>query len=162
MMIATVALTAIFASSERLAGAYGTAVSTTMLMTTVLLYNVMRERWHWPWQASVAVLGIFLVVDAAFCGANLLKIVEGGWIPLAFGTLVFIIMTTWGFGVHALRHEQAAQTHTAETFFERLRQQNIARVPGTGIFLTRASRTIPPIIVHHVDYMRALPQSVLL
>ena len=81
----TLALTIVFGSSERLAGAYGTAVSTTMLLTTVLLYSVMRDRWRWPPAVTLPTIGIFLVVDLGFFCANLLKVREGGWIPLAFG-----------------------------------------------------------------------------
>ena len=98
MMALTVALTISFGHSERLAGAYGTAVSTTMLLTTALLYNVMRERWRWPAGLALTVSGLFLAVDFAFFGANLFKIRQGGWIPLTFGALVFIVadfMALW-------------------------------------------------------------------
>ena len=103
MMVLTVALTVSFASSDRLAGAYGTAVSTTMLLTTALLYNVMRWRWRWPAALALIASGVFLTVDFAFFAANLFKIREGGWIPLTFGTAVFIIMVVWHFGFLAMR-----------------------------------------------------------
>jgi KUP system potassium uptake protein len=103
MMVLTVALTISFGSSDRLAGAYGTAVSTTMLLTTALLYNVMRGRWRWPVAPALTASGLFLAVDFAFFAANLFKIREGGWIPLTFGTLVFIAMVAWHFGFEALR-----------------------------------------------------------
>lgn len=79
-MLLTIALTVGFGSSGRLAGAYGTAVSTTMLLTTALLYKVMRDRWGWSAPSALLTSGVFLVVDFAFFAANLLKIVEGGWI----------------------------------------------------------------------------------
>src|SRR3984885_8324705 len=84
MMALTIALTVAFGSSVRLAGAYGTAVSTTMLLTTVLLYNVMRIRWRWPAWSALTICGVFLSVDFVFFAANLLKIAQGGWIPLTF------------------------------------------------------------------------------
>src|SRR5216684_4251572 len=110
MMAFTVALTVGFGSSDRLAGAYGTAVSTTMVLTTALLYHVMRHRWHWSLYLAAAVTGILLTVDLAFFSANLLKISEGGWIPLTFGALTFIIMTTWHYGVEAIKHVRSLQT----------------------------------------------------
>ena len=82
LMVATIATTIAFGSSDRLAGAYGTAVSTTMLLTTVLLYRAMRDVWQWPLAVALAVGGVFLMVDASFFLANLLKIAEGGWLPL--------------------------------------------------------------------------------
>jgi KUP system potassium uptake protein len=103
MMILTVALTITFASSDRLAGAYGTAVSTTMLLTTALLYNVMRSRWRWPSGPALIASGVFLAVDFAFFAANLFKIREGGWIPLMFGTVVFVVMVSWHFGFQVMR-----------------------------------------------------------
>ena len=89
MMIATVAIAVAFGSSDRLAGAYGTAVSTTMLLTTCLLYAAMRRIWRWSTPVSIGVAGIFLVVDLAFFYANLLKIAEGGWLPLTLGAGCF-------------------------------------------------------------------------
>jgi KUP system potassium uptake protein len=94
MMALTVALAAGFGSSDRLAGAYGTAVSTTMLLTTALLYHVMRNRWQWTLCQAAAVTGILLAVDLAFFSANLLKILTAAGSP-TLGGLVFIIMTTW-------------------------------------------------------------------
>src|SRR5262249_40068624 len=95
MMALTITLTVSFGSSDKLAGAYGTAVSTTMVLTTVLLFHVMLKRWRWPFYQATAIAGIFLVVDFAFFLANLLKIAEGGWIPLTFAAFLFVIMTTW-------------------------------------------------------------------
>jgi KUP system potassium uptake protein len=159
MMALTIALTVSFGSSDRLAGAYGTAVSTTMLLTTALLYNVMRERWHWSAVAALTTSGLFLAVDFAFFAANLFKIREGGWIPLTFGTLVFIVMVTWHFGFEAMRRRHTLLTETPDEFFRRLKQSGVPRVPGTAIFLTRLTTTIPFLIVEHVAQMRALHET---
>src|ERR1017187_1425423 len=88
LMAATVATTIGFGSSDRLAGAYGTAVATTMLLTTVLLFRAMRDRWRWPLTAACAVAGFFLAVDSSFFVANLWKIAEGGWLPLTFAAIL--------------------------------------------------------------------------
>ncbi len=159
MMVLTIALTVSFGSSDRLAGAYGTAVSTTMLLTTALLYNVMRERWHWPVGLALITSGLFLVVDFTFFAANLFKIKEGGWIPLAFGTLVFIIMISWHFGFEAMRHRHTVLTETPDEFFRRLKRDHIPRVPGTAVFLTRLATTTPFLIVEHVAQMRAIYET---
>ena len=159
MMVLTIALTVSFGSSDRLAGAYGTAVSTTMLLTTALLYNVMRERWHWPAGPALITCGLFLAVDFAFFAANLFKIREGGWIPLTFGTLVFIVMVAWHFGFEAMRHRHTVLTEAPDEFFRRLEQSRVPRVPGTAIFLTRLAATTPFLIVEHVAQMRALHET---
>ncbi len=161
MMAFTVALTVGFGSSDRLAGAYGTAVSTTMVLTTALLYHVMRHRWHWSLYQAAAVTGILLAVDLAFFSANLLKISEGGWIPLTFGALTFIIMTTWHYGVEAVHRRNAAAAQQPGEFFARLRSDNVARVPGTAVFLTRLGKAIPPVIVNYVKHVRSLQKTVI-
>src|SRR5580700_5520194 len=92
MMAATVGIAIAFGSSDRLAGAYGTAVSTTMLLTTCLLFAAMRTVWRWSLPVTVAVAGLLVLVDLAFFGANLLKIADGGWLPLTIGAVVFFVM----------------------------------------------------------------------
>jgi KUP system potassium uptake protein len=161
MMAFTVALAAGFGSSGRLAGAYGTAVSTTMVLTTALLYQVMRNRWQWSLCQAAAVTGILLAVDLAFFSANLLKILDGGWIPLTFGALVFIIMTTWHSGVEAIRRRSAARSLQPAEFFALLRSDNIVRVPGTAVFLTRLGKAIPPVIVNYVKQVGSLQKTVI-
>jgi KUP system potassium uptake protein len=161
MMAFTVALAAGFGSSDRLAGAYGTAVSTTMVLTTALLYHVMRIRWKWSLCQAAAVTGILLAVDLAFFSANLTKILEGGWIPLTFATLVFIIMINWHSGVEAVRRRNAARSLQPAEFFARLRSDNVVRVPGTAVFLTRLGKVIPPIIVNYVKQVGSLQKTVI-
>src|SRR6202050_5024940 len=161
MMVLTIALAVSFGSSDRLAGAYGTAVSTTMLLTTALLYNVMRERWRWPVGAALTASGLFLAVDFTFFAANLFKIREGGWIPLTFGSLVFIVMVTWHFGFEDMRNRHTVLTEMPDEFFRHLKDNRIPRVPGTAIFLTRLTTTIPFLIIEHVAPMRGLSETVI-
>jgi KUP system potassium uptake protein len=160
MTFFTVALAVGFGNSDRLAGAYGTAVSTTMVLTTVLLYEVMRHRWGWTLYQAAAAAGLLLAVDLAFLSANLLKILKGGWIPLIFGMLVFTIMTTWHYGVEALYGRNTTRSQQPAEFFARLRNK-VIRVPGTGIFLTRLDKGIAPIIVNYVEQGRSLHETVL-
>lgn len=160
MMAFTVALAIGFGSSDRLAGAYGTAVSTTMLLTTALLYTVMRERWGWSAPAAMLTAGFFLIVDLAFFSANLLKIAEGGWIPLAFGGAIFVIMTTWRAGIEAIRTRMAGATESPEDFLARLKGGRIPRVHGTAVFLTRTTAPISPLMIRHVTQFGALQEAV--
>ena len=120
MLLFTLALTVGFGSSVRLAGAYGTAVSTTMLLTTLLLYKVMRDHWRWPVAAALPISGSLLIIDFAFFAANLLKITQGGWMPLTFGATIFIVMISWRAGIDAMRQKLASMTEPTEHFFRRL------------------------------------------
>jgi len=153
MMLGTLALTVGFASSDKLAGAYGAAVSTTMLMTTAILYRIMRVAWRWPVWAALGVFSAFICVDLAFFTANLTKIAQGGWIPLVAGGLIFTIMTTWRAGTDAMRRRQARDVLTVAQFVRQLREHKILRVPGRAIFLTRLRGYIPPVIADHVRQM---------
>jgi KUP system potassium uptake protein len=161
LMVFTVALAVGFGSSARLAGAYGTAVSTTMLLTTVLLYAAMRRRWNWPVPAALAVAGCFLVVDFAFFSANLLKIADGGWAPLLLGLAIYLIMTTWRRGIDAVRASLGPTGESATGFIARLAEQGVPRVPGTAVFLTRATHPVSHLMVRHVAQIRALQEKVI-
>jgi KUP system potassium uptake protein len=160
MMLATLALTWGFGSSQRLAGAYGIAVSTTMLLTTALLYNAMRDIWRWPMLAALPLSGFFLLIDGAFFAASLLKLPDGGWIPLLFGLVVFSVMTTWHSGIRAAAVKLAKGTENPDAFFAQLRNGHIPRVPGTAVFLTRSVGRIPPLLVNHVAQIKALQETV--
>jgi KUP system potassium uptake protein len=158
LMAATVATTIGFGSSDRLAGAYGTAVATTMLLTTVLLYKAMRDVWRWPLLAAVTVAGFFLVVDASFFLANLWKIAEGGWLPLTFAAVLFSIMVTWRAGVEAVRATLVQTAESGERFLTDLRSGAIPRMDGTTIFLTRSTQKVSRLIMDHAHFVGVLPR----
>lgn len=159
MMVCTLALTFSFGSSDALSGAYGTAVSTTMLLTTVLLFNAMRDVWRWPVGVAAGVSLVFLLIDLAFFGANLLKIRAGGWIPLLLGGLIFLVMRTWRHGINAIRQSVAQKPETIAAFLAQLRSGQVARVPGTAVFLSRAEAAIPAVMVRHVAQIKALQEK---
>jgi KUP system potassium uptake protein len=159
MMIATVAITIAFGSSDRLAGAYGTAVSTTMLLTSCLLVVAMRRIWRWPLAATAAVGGLFVFVDAGFFSANLLKIVEGGWLPLTLGALIFLVMLNWRLGINALRAALACTAEDPHILLADLEAGRVPRVPGTAVFLSRSDEKCPRIVIDHVHSMGALQRS---
>lgn len=161
MMALTLALVVTFGSSDRLAGAYGTAVSATMLMTTALLYRVMRVAWRWRFIVSAVVFGSFLLVDTAFFTSNLLKIAEGGWVPLLVGTAIFVVMTTWRDGMDALHRAQDRDRITLAYFLRQLRDRKISRQEGKALFLTRLQGVVPPLIADHVRQMGGLYDQVI-
>jgi KUP system potassium uptake protein len=161
MMVATIGITIAFGSSDKLAGAYGTAVSTTMLLTTCLLFTAMRKVWRWPLTVTIPVAGLFLIVDVGFFSANLLKITDGGWLPLTFGAMMFFIMLTWRWGIDAVRSSLTQASTAPERFMADLAAGRIPRVAGTAIFLTRTHQNIPPLLIDHVKHMGALHRSVI-
>jgi KUP system potassium uptake protein len=158
LMIATIATTIGFGSSDRLAGAYGTAVSTTMLLTTILLYRAMRDLWKWPLAAAMGLAGVFIVVDASFFLANLLKIAEGGWLPLTFAALLFIVMVTWRRGFEAIRATLLQSPNAADQFLSSLKSGAIPRVEGTTVFLTRSTQKVSRLIMDHAHFVGVLPR----
>jgi KUP system potassium uptake protein len=158
LMTATIATTMAFGSSDRLAGAYGTAVSTTMLLTTILLYRAMRDVWRWPVAVAMSVAGIFLIVDASFFLANLLKIADGGWLPLSFAALLFLVMTTWRKGVEAIRATLTQPPEAGERFLSDLKNGVIPRVDGTTVFLTRSTQKVSGLIMSHAHFVGVLPK----
>ena len=112
----------------------------------------MRSRWNWSIPTALLASGVFLIVDLAFFSANLLKIADGGWLPLSFGAIVFIVMTTWRAGTAAALRKQIAMSLTPAQFRDRLRRRKVARVPGTAIYLSRMSDRVPPQILQHTKW----------
>jgi KUP system potassium uptake protein len=161
-MIATLGLTVIFRRSDNLAAAYGIAVSLTMLLTTVLLFLAMREIWGWsPIRAGVVALA-FVVVDFAFFTANITKVLEGGYIPLLLAAVVYGVMWIWHRGASAVSARVVADQVPMKTFVQMLDSHDIARVPGSAVFLTRADIETPPVLVWHVRKSRSLHEYVLI
>jgi len=161
MMAATIAITIGFGSSERLAGAYGTAVSTTMLLTTGLLIVAMRKVWEWSWLWTVLIGGLFLLVDTAYFAANLTKIAEGGWLPLSLGLVIFLVMVIWRLGLDKLRRISSRRTNAHGELEAAIRGGRIPRPPGTAVFLTRTCRGMPPVILDYVAHTGALHAAAL-
>jgi KUP system potassium uptake protein len=161
MMVCTVIIAYGFGSSDALASAFGTAVSTTMLLTTALLYSTMRHVWRWPAAAAIAISVPLVLIDLAFFSSNLLKIREGGWVPLVLGAIVLTIMLTWHRGIAALRSSMDGSEEAPEAFMARIAAAGIPRVPGTAVFLSRTTREISPVMLRHVKMMKALQKSVI-
>jgi KUP system potassium uptake protein len=162
LMIATLGVTIIFRRSDNLAAAYGIAVSLTMLLTSLLLFIAMREIWGWSPVRAGAVAFVFLIVDFGFFTANATKVLEGGYVPLLLATAVYGVMWIWHRGTSAVRARVVADQISLKKFVETLGSRDLARVPGTAVFLTRADSETPPVLVWHVRKNRSLHQYVLI
>ena len=156
LMIVTIGLTIGFGKSDNLAAAYGIAVSLTMLMTSALLFIAMREIWGWNLVAAGSVAAFFLVIDGGFFLANLTKVAEGGYIPLLLAVAVYGVMWVWHRGAAAVSARLHKSLIPIPDFVAKVRSDNIPRVPGTAVFLTRTSQDTPPVMVWHVKHNRAL------
>jgi len=155
----TVGLALFFGKSDNLAAAYGIAVSLTMLMTSVLLFIAMRDIWGWSLLRSGTVAAALLLVDAAFFAANLVKVLDGGYVPLLLAAGVYGVMMIWHRGTLAVSHAVSEKLTPVADFLAELQAKGIPRVPGTAVFLTRTSRDTPPVMKWHVRHNRALHRS---
>ena len=160
LMLVTIALTIAFEKSGNLAAAYGIAVSATMLLTTYLLFIAMREIWGWGLAASGAVAGIFLIVDSVFFLANMAKIAHGGYVPIMLALAVYGLMYIWHRGVRAIAAVVDEDSMSIETFLKKLAADQVARVPGTAVFLTRSLSETPPVVAWYVSRAHALQEHV--
>jgi len=154
LMVFTLGLTLGFGSSDNLAAAFGIAVATTMLLTTMLLYRMMREQWKWRLGVSVAIAGALMVVDGAFVCANLTKVLEGGWVPLVAAALIFLLMSSWRSGRAALLHELEGKSMPMSAFLDSL--AGVTRIPGTAVYLSRRSDVVPRAMLHSLKHYKVL------
>lgn len=162
LMLATVAVVIGFGSTARLAGAYGVAVSATMAITTVLAFLVMRFRWGWAIWRAVLVAGVFLSLDLVFFISNLLKVPEGGWLPLLVGAGVTVLMSTWRRGMSLRRINARDQGMPITAFLQSLSYKPPARVRGTGVFLCGPGDVVPQGLLHHLKLNQVLHERVLI
>jgi len=160
LMIGCIGLVVTFQSSKALASAYGIAVTSTMLVTTLLFYEVCRNRWSWPVWKAMAVCGPLAVVDAAFLGANIPKIPHGGWFPLLVAIVLLAQMTTWRRG----RQLVAARIHRGERPIVEVLDEHVdvARVAGTAVFMFKDLGKAPPALVNNLKHNKVLHKCTLI
>jgi KUP system potassium uptake protein len=164
LLIACVLLVVIFKSSSNLADAYGVAVIGTMLITTLLLGEVTRVCWGWPWAASAALLVMLLMVDVPFFVANLAKIATGGWVPLLVGTMLFILMTTWHRGRGLLLDPKNTRSYpiTLQQLLGWSEEMGLTRDEATCVVLTVAEDRVPETVFGAMKRTRVLPKRLVL
>jgi len=156
LMLATIGLVAGFQSSSKLAAAYGVAVTSTMVISTILFYVVAREKLGWGRLTAGIPTALFLVVDLSFFGANVSKILHGAWFPLVIGAFVFTIMTTWEKGRRTLATQIKALTLSFKAFQESLQPEPPQRVPGQAIFLVGNPDLVPAALINNVYHNKVL------
>ncbi len=145
-----------FKSSDNLAAAYGIAVTTTMVITTILASMVMVKVWHWRKRWVILIIGAFLTVDLAFFGANLLKVAQGGWLPLSIGALLFFLLMTWHQGRQIVKDRTAADGIPLLPFLHGLLAHPPHRVTGTAIYLTGSENLVPVGLLHNLKHNKVL------
>ena len=161
LMVACLALVLAFRESSNLAAAYGIALTITMTITSILFFQLTRQ-WKWAMWKSVSLLVLFLALDLAFLGANVVKVVKGGWFPLAIASAVFIVMTTWKKGRRTLGSHIIANTLPTELFLSDVQNTQPHRVKGTAVFMTSNPDGAPPVLLHHFKHNKVLHEQVIL
>ena len=162
LMLSCLGLVVAFQNASALALTYGVALSGTMTITTILFAIVMRRHWGWSrWKAGSITL-LFLIVDLAFVGANMLKVPNGGWLPLLVAGLVYLLMSTWKKGRVRLGSIVRENTLPMDLFLEDIRKRQPYRVPGTAVFMTSDADGAPPVLLHHLKHNKVLHEKVML
>jgi len=162
LMVSTVLIVVGFGSSSALAAAYGIAVTMTMVITAVLLHVIAIERWRWPPALALTITSAFLAIDLTFFGANLLKLFQGGWLPIMIGASIFTGMTTWKTGRRLMAERLVARAIPIDHFLTAITAAPPIRVPGTAVFMTAQPRGIPPALAHNLRHNKMLHERVVL
>jgi len=162
LMVSTVLIVVGFGSSSALAAAYGIAVTMTMVITAVLLHVIAIERWRWPPALALTITSAFLAIDLTFFGANLLKLFQGGWLPIMIGASIFTAMTTWKTGRRLMAERLVARAIPIDHFLTAITAAPPIRVPGTAVFMTAQPRGIPPALAHNLRHNKMLHERVVL
>ncbi len=161
LMLTTVGLVLGFRSSSGLAAAYGVAVTATMTISTILFFVVATRRWKWSAWALVPLCAVFLVVDLAFFGANIVKVEHGGWFPIVVGVLVYTVMSTWKIGRRVLAARLRAESRPVDGFLQEVSSQQPVRVPGTAVYMSGNAHGVPPALVFNYRHNHALHERIL-
>jgi KUP system potassium uptake protein len=152
-------LVGLFRSSSALASAYGIAVTGTMVVTTMMAFIVVWKEWHWPQWAAAALIVPFLTIDLTFLSANLLKVFEGGWVPLALGGAVMIVMYTWRRGSRLLFEKTRRLETPLDALVAMLERKPPQRVAGTAVFLTSDPTSAPTALLHSLKHYKVLHET---
>ena len=162
LMVSCIALVLTFKTSTNLAAAYGIAVTGTMAITSFLFFRICRQNWGWSLPKALAFYIPFIIIDYSFFTANVVKIADGGWFPLAVGVLMFAIMTTWWRGRMEMSRMMETGTMPDELFLADIAETHIHRVPGTAVFMSSGTDGMPNVLLHHVKHNKVLHKQVVL
>ncbi|HET9133872.1 MAG TPA: KUP/HAK/KT family potassium transporter, partial [Gemmatimonadales bacterium] len=160
LWVACIALVLSLQSAGALAGTYGVAVTGTMLVTSIIFAVVARQRFQWAlWKVAVMTV-VFVVVDAAFFGANLLKLAQFGWIPLVAAGCVYLLMSTWKAGRRQITAMLRESSLPLDLFIPDMVRRKPHRVPGVAVFMTSLPNVAPPVLLHHLKHNKVLHETV--
>ncbi len=162
LMVACISLVLVFGESSRLAGAYGIAVTATMAITSVLYFFVVRRIWNWSLWKALPLIALFLVFDIMFFGANLLKVLDGGWFTLAIALVVTVAMATWRDGRAELSRKMQGAGLSMDLFLKDIENHNPLRVQGTAVFMTVSPTGVPSSLLHHLRHNHVLHEKVII
>ncbi len=162
LMFSTVALVLGFRASTNLAAAYGIAVTTTMVITTMIISFVARQLWHWKMWMILPMLTFFLIVDLAFFGSNLIKVEQGGWVPLMVAGIAYTLMSTWNRGRRILRDRLTEGLLPIDSFLSDISTRLPQRVPGLAVFMTSNPGATPTALLHNLKHNKVLHERVIL
>jgi len=160
LMLLTCMLVLGFQTSSNIAGAYGVALSTLMLITTLMFYVMSREVWRWSIPRAALVVGLFLLMDVPFFAANMLKIRYGGWVPLVIAAAVYALMSTWKRGREVLAKRMLEKTVPLKMLLADLAAEPPVRVPGTAVFMYGTADGTPPALVHNLAHNKVLHERI--
>ena len=161
LLIMVLVLVLGFGSSSKLAAAYGIAVTGAMFIDTLLLAAVLITLWRWPLWRALPLIAVFIVVDMAYFGANLIKVPHGGWVPLAMALFIFTLLTTWSRGRLLMRQNMAEGTIPVEVFAKSA-HGSASRVPGTAIFMASSNQGVPSALLHNIKHNKVLHERVVI
>jgi KUP system potassium uptake protein len=159
LLLLTCALVLGFGSSSNIAGAYGVALSTLMVMTTLMFYVMSREVWRWSMPRAALVVALFLAMDVPFLAANALKIRHGGWVPLVIAAGIFLLMATWKRGREILSRRLQEKSVPFTLLMADLAADPPHRVPGTAVFMSGNPGSTPPALVHNLAHNKVLHEK---
>ncbi|MGB9082856.1 MAG: KUP/HAK/KT family potassium transporter, partial [Desulfuromonadaceae bacterium] len=162
LMLACLTLVLVFKESSKLAAAYGFAVTGTMTITSLLYFQVTRYKWKWPLWQSILLLVLFLFFDSSFLGANLLKVVDGGWITICIAAVISTSMITWRDGRALLKKHYSLFKMPTKVFLEDLAEYSPSRTSGTAVFMSISPDGIPHTLLHHLKHNEALHERVIM
>ncbi len=162
LMLCCIGLVLGFRTSSRLAAAYGVAITTTMLITTILFYIVARRRWHWAMAVALPVAAFFITIDLAFFSANMLKVAHGGWFPLLVSGLILFLMLTWRKGRKILGGHLSDICLPLDALLPDVKRGRISRVPGTAIYMSGKGSGTPLALLHNLKHNKVLHDQVVL